>query len=226
TPFNQMWNLSIQRTLPAGMLLETAYVGSRGMHYWVNREHNAVSAQYLSLGTGLTQQVPNPFSGVIPSGSLSAPTIAGSQLLRPFPQYTGITQFRDAIGDSVYHGFTMSLTKRSRSGLTLQANYTISKEIDDAQERFASRASFIDPNNLKLSRSIAEWDRPHLLVMNYIYEFPFGPGKRWLRSGPVARVAANWQVSGVTTFAKGLAMVVSAPCSTNLPGVSCTPLRL
>jgi len=29
TPFNQMWNLSIQRTLPAGMLLETAYAGSR-----------------------------------------------------------------------------------------------------------------------------------------------------------------------------------------------------
>jgi hypothetical protein len=226
TPFNQMWNLSIQRTMPWDMLLEAAYAGSRGMHYWVNREHNAVSTQYLTLGTGLTQQVSNPFFGVITSGALGAPTVAASQLLRPVPQYTGITQFRDSIGDSVYHAFTLSLTKRTTHGVTFQANYTISKEIDDAQERFASRTSFIDPNNLRLSRAIAEWDRPHYLVMNYIYELPFGPGKTWLRSGPLARVVASWQVSGVTTLGKGLAMVVTAPCSTNLPGVSCTPLRV
>lgn len=225
TPFNQMWNLSIQRRLPLGILVETAYAGSRGMHYWVNREHNAVSTQYLSLATGLTQQVPNPFYGVIPSGSLSARTVAQSQLLRPFPQYTGVTQFRDAVGDSVYHAFTLSVNKRTSHGLTLQANYTISKEIDDAQERFASRAGFIDPNNLRLSRSIAEWDRPHYLVMNYIYELPFGQGKKWMHSGPLSRVVASWQVSGVTTFGKGLAMVTSAPCSTNLPGVGCTALR-
>ena len=226
TPFNQMWNLSIQRTLPAGMLLEAAYAGSRGMHYWVNRDHNAVSTQYLSLGAGLTQQVANPFYGVIPTGALSAPTVAASQLLRPFPQYTGVTQFRDSVGDSVYHAFTMSFTERSRHWLTLQANFTLEKEIDDAQERFASRTSFIDPNNLRLSRAIAEWDRPNLLVVNYIYEFPFGPGKKWMSHGALARVAANWQVSGISTFGKGLAMVVTAPCSTNLPGVGCTPLRL
>src|ERR1051326_2384884 len=62
--------------------------------------------------------------------------------------------------------------------------------------------------------------------MNYIYELPFGPGKTWLRSGPLSRLLASWQVSGVTTLGKGLAMVVTAPCSTNLPGVNCTPLRL
>src|SRR5262249_40570696 len=81
-------------------------------------------------------------------------------------------------------------------------------------------------NNLRLSRAIAEWDRPHLLVMNYIYELPFGQGKTWLRTGPMARVMANWQVTGVTTFGKGLAMVITGSCSTNLPGVSCATLRL
>jgi hypothetical protein len=146
-------------------------------------------------------------------------------LLMPFPHYTGVTQFRDAIGDSVYHGFTLHIEKRTRHGLTFQANYTISKEIDDAHKRFASRASFIDPNNLRISRSIAEWDRPHYLVTNYIYELPIGPGKSWLRGGPLARVVGNWQVSGITTFGKGLAMVVTSTCSTQLPGVNCTPLR-
>ena len=108
----------------------------------------------------------------------------------------------------------------------MQGSYTISKGIDDAQERFAGRSSFIDPNNLRLSRAITEYDRPHLLTMSYIYEFPFGPGKTWVRSGPVSRVLASWQVSGITTFAKGLAMVITAPASTQLPGVSATALRL
>jgi hypothetical protein len=131
-----------------------------------------------------------------------------------------VTQFRDAVGDSVYHGFTLHVEKKTSRGLTLQANYTISKGIDNAQERFAGRSRFIDPNNLKLSRAIAEYDRPHLLVMNYIYELPFGQGRTWLRSRPVSRVLANWQVSGITTFAKGLPMVITAPASTQLPGVS------
>jgi hypothetical protein len=225
TPLNQQWNLSIQRTLPGGFLVETAYAGSRGMRYWVNRSHNAVSTQYLPLGNALNDLVQNPFFGVITTGALSSATVRRTQLLMPFPHYTGVTQFRDAIGDSVYHGFTLHIEKRTRHGLTFQANYTISKEIDDAHKRFASRASFIDPNNLRISRSIAEWDRPHYLVTNYIYELPIGPGKSWLRGGPLARVVGNWQVSGITTFGKGLAMVVTSTCSTQLPGVNCTPLR-
>ena len=225
TPLNHQWNLSIQRTLPGGMLVETAYVGNRGMRYWVNRSHNTASAQYLALGNALNDLVPNPFAGVITTGSLTSATIRRYQLLTPFPQYTGVTQFRDSIGDSVYHGFTMRVEKRTQRGLTLHAGYTISKELDDAQERFASRSSFIDPNNLRISRAIAEWDRPHLLVLGYVYEFPIGPGKTWLRSGPLARIVANWQMSGATTFAKGLPMVITTTCSTVIPGIGCTALR-
>src|SRR5262249_38803483 len=129
------------------------------------------------------------------------------------------------IGDSIYHGFTLGVTKRTSHGLTLQANYTLSKEIDDAQERFAGRTSFIDPNNLKISRAIAEWDRPNYVVINYIYELPIGPGKPWLPRGPAARIVGSWQVSGVTTFGSGIPLVITTTCSTNLPGVSCTPVR-
>jgi hypothetical protein len=225
TPLNHQWNFSVQRTLPAGLLVEAAYVGNRGMRYWVNRSRNTPNSQFLALGNALNDLVPNPFFGVIKTGSLTSPTVRRYQLLSAFPQYTGVTQLRDAIGDSVYHGFTLRLEKRMQHGLTLHGAYTISKELDNAQERFSARASFIDPNNLRISRSIAEWDRPHLLSMGYIYELPFGPGKNWLRAGPLAAAVANWQLSGVTMFAKGLPMVVTTTCSTVI-GVGCTPLRL
>jgi hypothetical protein len=225
TPLNHQWNVSFQRTLPGAMLVETAYVGNRGMRYWVNRSHNTASSSFLSLGNSLNDLVANPFAGVITTGSLTSATIRRYQLLTPFPHYTGVTQFRDAIGDSVYHGFTLRVEKRTQRGLTLHMGYTISKELDNAQERFASRASFIDPNNLRISRSIAEWDRPHLVVFGYVYELPIGSGKAWLRRGPVSRIVANWQVSGATTFAKGLPMVITTTCSTVIPGIGCTALR-
>jgi hypothetical protein len=227
TPVNHQWNFNIQRTLPGGLLVEAAYVGNRGMRYWINRSRNAASTQYLSLGNALNDLVPNPFAGTITTGALSAATVRRSQLLLPYPHYTGVTQIRDAIGDSIYHGFTLHVEKKTSYGLTLQANYTLSKDIDNAPERFASRSdNFIDPNNLSISRAIASTDRPHLLVMNYIYELPFGPGKTWLKSGLLSHVLASWQVSGITTFASGQPMVIVGVNNTQLPGVSATALRL
>ncbi len=82
TPYNQHWNGNFQHALRGDMLIEVAYVGSRGEKIWVNRNRNAVSTQYLSLGSALDDLVPNPHFGVIPTGALSVPTVRRSQLLR------------------------------------------------------------------------------------------------------------------------------------------------
>jgi hypothetical protein len=115
-PLNHAWNLSIQRMLPRGIMIETAYVGGRALNYWINRERNAVSTSNLSLGAELDKVVDNPFYGKITTGALSAKTVRYSQLLRPWPHYQGITRFRDAVGKSIYHGFTLSVQKRMGSG--------------------------------------------------------------------------------------------------------------
>ena len=39
SPWNMMWNFTIQRELPGGVLLETAYVGSSGINL-TNYNHN------------------------------------------------------------------------------------------------------------------------------------------------------------------------------------------
>jgi hypothetical protein len=219
TPYNQHWNASFQHTLRGDLLVEAAYVGSRGQRIWVNRSRTAVSTEYLSLGAALDQLVPNPYFGVIPTGALSVAQVRRSQLLQPFHHYTGVSRFRDAVGDSVYHGFTLRADKQMAHGLTFQAAYTVSKQIDNVQERFSGRTSFIDPNNLSLSRSVGDFDRPQYLVLNYIYEFPKAPGQ-------AGRLLGAWQLSGITTFGKGLPLVVTGPNNTRLPGVSATALRL
>ncbi len=120
TPVNQQWNANIQRTLPGDLLIEAAYLGSRGEHIWENVNVNAANPIYLSLGSQLNALVPNPFYGQITSGSLSTATVRQSSLLLPYPQYTSINDIRDSIGDSVYHALTVRADKRFSHGLLFQ----------------------------------------------------------------------------------------------------------
>jgi len=94
------------------------------------------------------------------------------------------------------------------------------------QERFGGRSSFIDPNNLSLSRSIGEFNRPQFMTVNFIYELPWGPGKALARSGVLSHIVGRWQVSGITQLGKGLPLVISGPNNTRLPGVSAAAVRL
>src|SRR5262252_7658912 len=81
TPMNQMWNANIQRNVTKDLLVEAAYLGSRGEHIWNNFTSNATFPQYLSLGSQLNNLVPNPFFGKITTGAMSAATVRLGSLL-------------------------------------------------------------------------------------------------------------------------------------------------
>jgi hypothetical protein len=180
----------------------------------------------LSYGPQLYQQVPNPYAGKLP-GSLGAPTIAFSQTLVPFPQYTGVTWNRAPVGDSYYNAMTVQLQHRDTHGLFFQVAYTLSKELDDINERYNGRGGVIvDPNNLRRSRGLAEYDRPHFLNVNYIYQLPFGPGHAVFGTGLISKIIANWQLAGVTAYGSGVPIVITAPGNTFLPGIGAVADRL
>ena len=84
TAYTLQYNLSLQRELPWALLVEVAYVGTRGQRIWINRNRNAVSTQYLSLGAQLDATVANPFFGLIPGNLGASRTTTQAQRLRPF----------------------------------------------------------------------------------------------------------------------------------------------
>jgi hypothetical protein len=109
----------------------------------------------------------------------------------------------------------------------MQVSYTLSKNIGNIPERYAGRnGAIIDPTNLGLSRALSEYDRPNYVVVNYVYQLPFGQGHKVLGSGVVSRVVGNWQYSGITTYGAGLPVVITAPSSTNLPGINAVADKL
>ncbi len=64
-----------------------------------------------------------------------------------------------------------------------------------------------------------DFDRTHTFVQSYVYELPFGPGKKWVSSGWKSNVFGNWRVNGILTAMSGLPVTIGASSgSLNAPG--------
>jgi hypothetical protein len=218
-PMIQQWNFSLQREVGFGVLLEAGYIGSKGNHLvdGENVLYDAIPPQYQSLGTGLNAQVPNPFNGIINSPTsiyYNHPTVALGNLLTPYPQYTGINDYRKPRANSVYDGLEMKAQKRFSHGLTFLASLTGDKSIDDASTTVSflgSASSKQDPWNIHLDRSISSQDISRDLVINSIYELPVGRGKHWMGSAskPLDAILGGWQASGIYTYTTGQPLQIS-----------------
>jgi hypothetical protein len=203
TPYNQRWEVDIQRELPAGFVLEASYVGNRSTHVEISRDINAVPNQFLStLPTRdataisfLTGNVANPFFGLIPGVGASS-TIQRINLLKPFPEFGSITTTTND-GYAWYHAAQLSLQKRFSKGLTFQASYTHSK--------FMQATEYLNPGDPLPYRTVSDQDYPNRFAMSYIYELPIGGGHRLLKSsnGIVSRLVSGWQIQGVYAYQTG-----------------------
>jgi hypothetical protein len=219
-PIVQQWNGSLQHNLPGNIVAEIGYIGNHTLHLVdgeTGKQYDQVHPIYMSLGTQLQQQVPNPFYGKIPytTGSLAQPTVQYMQLLRPYPQYTGIQSYRKPTAQSLYHGMTIRVDKRFANGLSLLLAYTAAKMIDNASSAVSFIGSIagthLDFYNWKNERSVSSFDISQRCVISYIYELPFGGGKKFLNSLPRALDLAvkGWQANGITTFQTGLPIYIT-----------------
>jgi hypothetical protein len=196
---NQNFSQGFQWVLPGNLSIQAAYVGSLSQRLTVTRNINQYPDQFLTLGTRLNARVANPFAGVITdsTSALSQATTTVQQLLRPFPQYTGVTQSTLPLGRSWYHSLQLEVSKRLAKGLLFGASYTNSKLME--------ATSFLNPNSPKVERVISDSDRPQRLVLHGLYEMPFGSGRALMANAhPVIRkLVEKWQVNWIVTFQSG-----------------------
>src|SRR6185503_5436496 len=205
--YMQRWQFAVQRQLLANTLLEASYVGNRGTRMRVGKDYNAVPAQYLSTSPFRDQAaidflagtVANPFAGLLPKTSMNNPTIGRSQLLRPYPQYSGLST-NENIGYSWYHSMQLRLEKRFSQGLNATVSYTWSKTME--------ALGFLNPTDTRLEEVISSQDRTHRLAVVWLYELPFGRGKRLISSAPavVSHLVGGWQLQGIYTAQSGAAL--------------------
>jgi hypothetical protein len=226
----QNGSLEIQHKLPWDLLLDVAYVRTRGTYLRSQfDDFNTLDPKYFSLGSLLYQQVGSPAAIAAGYGTLPYPSFPTTgvvaQALLPFPKY-GVVNGDCCLeneGQSTYDGLQASLSHRFTNGLTLLASYTFSKTLTDAADsllpdfaNFAGGGTNQDPFNHKDDKSISTQDIPHSFVLSYLYQLPVGEGKKFINKGGIVnRVIGGWEVGAVQRYQSG--QPLSFGCATGVP---------
>jgi hypothetical protein len=222
TPWSMQWNFTLQQELPSRILLEVAYVGTRGLQLSRGGESgftiNQLATEHLALGSRLNERVPNPFFGKTGGGFFVSPTISRAQLLRPFPQFTDVIPLYSSGASSSYHALQVTTSKRLSKGLLFEGSYTWGKNLDYGM-------SHQDSYNIRDSKSLADADLLHSFVMSWVYELPFGRGRRF---GSDASTAVNaifggWQINGITMRQTGTPLQITASNTAGLFNAMTSP---
>jgi hypothetical protein len=226
-PYADQWMTGVNLELPWNIGVDAAYVGNKVSKLpttngtAINEVPRAEREKAIEALGGnasyLSTQLPNPFAGLVnPILALNNPTISRGQLLRPNPQFNGISTILDNKGWSTYHGFELVATKRMSHGLMTSVNYTLSRlrEATDYLNNGFEATPFED---------LASIDRTHHITITALYELPFGPGKTFAAnaSGLVAGLVGGWQVNVLHEWESGTPTgmpngIIS--CDPRLPG--------
>ena len=215
----QQWNASVQRELTTNLSLEAAYVGSIITHVGIPDSNlNQLSVEQLAMGPALLARVPNPWVGLIPrSSSLGDPTLPVAQLLRPYPQYTTVSLYRNNVGTTHYHGAYLKLEQRLAHGLSYLVSYTRSKLTDDASSVFDASiltgpvVNYLvaDSFNRRLERDYSTGDIPHVLAASAVWN------ASWRVGGWFGTIVNGWSLSGVLTLQSGVPVAVTQATNNN-----------
>lgn len=188
----QSWNFIIEHKLPAQVVASVGYVGSANVNGFAFLDVNA-------------SQIPG-------SGD------AGRPLFSRFGR-TATTREWNGRTHSTYHSLQATLNRRVAGGLFLQGSYTYSHAIDMANYGDWTGFNWNAPSVFSRNRATASFDTPHNFQFAYVYELPFGSGKRWAASGAPGAVLGGWQINGIFAAFSGTPFTVTASgASLNMPG--------
>jgi hypothetical protein len=194
-PYTQDYDLNIQHSFGANLLLQVGYVGTKGTKLPRFIEGNpAIYIPGASTPSNADQR--RLYSGC---------TLADSPTACKFSS-TGLIA---GIANSSYNALEVSLKQRFSHGLSFLASYTYSKAIDDASSfnMTGSAAKPVagendlaqNPFDLAAERGPSLFDARHRFVFSYQWSLPF-----FHQSGGAMQAAlGGWQVNGIVTAMSG-----------------------
>ena len=193
-PNTQQWNLTLQRDLGKNWVLELGYIGTHAVHLRETRTN--VQAQLATqdhpLTVHTTDQGDVPITSSTFSNGIARSTLSGVN------GYGGMQLFaNDAY--SHYHSFQTTISRRWNAGY-FQGAYTFSRSTDATSSgNTALNTAFNDESDLRFSRGLSDYDRPHRLTVSYRYDLPFFSSA----SGIKRTVLGDWAISGITILQSG-----------------------
>jgi hypothetical protein len=187
----QQWNFTLQYALAKDWVFEAGYVGNRGSH--LSRFWNANQPHVAGSSATLAARRPNPGFGDV--------------------------EYMDSGGSSFYNSLQTRLEKRFSNGLTLLHSFTYARGLDNVGAWNDPNGSLYpqDAYNFANEKALAENIVKLTSVASWVYELPFGRGRKMMTSAPMWANAAfgNWQLDGIWTWRSGLPVTIASPACAN-----------
>jgi Carboxypeptidase regulatory-like domain/TonB-dependent Receptor Plug Domain len=216
TPYVQQYSLDLQQAITPTLILDVGYFGDHGTH--------------LLGALEINQPVPGAYVGkVAPQNSGSAcldPDTGTASFLnstcdrvlnqiKPYLGYFAIDALRN-IFSSNYNSLQVKVTKHFKGKTYIDANYTWSRDLTNAQADYTGFIQNIYNINGDYGRAAV--DRNNIINLDGVYELP------WYREqkGLTGRLIGGWELSAIYAIDSGLPLTASASSayspSYNLPG--------
>ena len=178
-----MRNFNIQQQITENDVIEIGYIGN------------------FALGG---DRVLNPNVAPLGPGAI--------QPRRRWPDIGGVVEVRSD-AKAFYNAATIKYTRRFSKGLTILSSFTYSRSIDQSFSSVAGNptggAQSQNYNDLS-QRGLSGSHRKHVYNTSFVWELPFGRGKRYLnQAGAVDWILGGWQLSGINTLESGGAFNVT-----------------
>lgn len=114
-----------------------------------------------------------------------------------------------------YNALQVDLRRRFAQGLSLNANYTFSKNLTDGvgtgQTRFEP---FLDINQKGLEYARADFDQTHKFNLLASYDLPFGKGRPFLNEGIASTILGGFNIGAILQIGSGAPITIVDPSGT------------
>ncbi len=201
-PSSAQWNFTVERELTPSTTVRLSYTGQESYHLPITVDLNQIPA------TRTPYNIPNNGYSVVDPRA-------------PYQNFLLLMQ-SESIGTQTYQAGILEFSHRVSHGLTLQANYTLAKNISDAQGTDApSVYAGEEPYAVEIAnRYDIDYDRGNVVglprqrvLLTAAYQLPFGEGH--LLQGPrlVNSVLGGWTLSTVTTIQTGQWLTPTMPAA-------------
>jgi hypothetical protein len=199
------WNVGAQTRLPGALTLDVAYVGSES-----RRLPQVVQKNAVPFGAAFQPENQDPTRAPSPTpGATALP----ADFMRPYGGYGNIGMI-EYNAFSNYHALQASLDRRFDRGLLVGVSYTWSKALGVADFDGSTGRPDGEEANRRANYSYLGFDRPHNLVVSFVYQTPR------VGRGAVGALANGWQVSGVYRWTSGTPYAITF----NIPGIGAANL--
>ncbi len=224
------WSLQLQQEVAPDLIFSAGYVGqaSQNLRSGFLSNLNNIDPSQFGLGDLLSNSIYNiPLGGSSHGYNAPYSTFTGpiGQSIRPFPQYDYLADdcCLENLGHSSYNGLLVSLERRFRNGFNVQASYTWAKIMTDADSTIPfsytsnnQREQAQNSNDLRANKAVSVQDLTHQFSLSYLYQLPFGHGRKWLnQSRALDLLVGGWEIGAIQRYSSG--QPIGFGCASGIP---------